>query len=364
MKDTRKGRNFIGASVTVTMEIENGDREGLTVDLEPITSYRKLSLQGKHRGSGGQCQDTIREYTETATTTAEEKTTLLRLLDIWDRWHMNDCNAGTRNQRRAIEDHKAEHRDCEDSTRLDHYGHLCAVLRNTAPFSVYCDAELTDSEIANALVGKYQRTRRILATSTIFYTRERADKFASTVPASRHPEVIGLLIDRVTKNERAKHGTAYKYGSAWLIDPLPAEIEAELLDIFSGNPAHRAPEEKPKQITKEEAEFYNLMCELPTPPPGATFKPVGLRVLSLPHPYLITNECFTDSLYLDTEKPCGTCGKPASQHEQQKTLFIEVEQNRNLNAIAGLSEYLQTIKEPAEAAGIQGFAFPNRKAVA
>lgn len=51
---------------------------------------------------------------------------------------------------------------------------------------------------------------------------------------------------------------------------------------------------------------------------------------------------------------------PFSEHEKQKALFIEVEDNQDLNSITGLHPYLLQIKPLAEQLGIQGFAFPMR----
>ena len=129
---------------------------------------------------------------------------------------------------------------------------------------------------------------------------------------------------------------------------------------------------------------HDLLDLLPTPAPGAPFALQKIEDVILPHPYCITPKhlAYADSMYLDAAAieraesrgaQCDICRKlvkqrqqPAvlsySEHESQKTLFIAVNDNRDLNAVDGLHDYLLQIKPVAESLGIQGFAFPLSKA--
>lgn len=109
-----------------------------------------------------------------------------------------------------------------------------------------------------------------------------------------------------------------------------------------------------------------IFAKIPPPPPGAVFKLTKVDTVVLPHPFTITAKHLanSDGGFLNPDAaPCGYPGgcnlKPA-EHEQQVTAFIRVPQNRDLNAVAGLNEYLNSIKDAATAAGVQGFAFPDR----
>lgn len=103
-----------------------------------------------------------------------------------------------------------------------------------------------------------------------------------------------------------------------------------------------------------------------------------IEKIVIPHPYMITPKHleYSSSMYLNIEEAekkgavCGICkklnkkeGKPIltyDQHEQIKTLFIEVP-HHDLNKIEGLNEYLNIIKSICEEFGIKGFAFPISK---
>lgn len=109
-----------------------------------------------------------------------------------------------------------------------------------------------------------------------------------------------------------------------------------------------------------------ILAKIPTPPPGAVFRLVKIDTVVLPHPFHIGARHLSNSQggVLDPDAaPCaypGGCNLNAAQHEKQTTLFIRVPSNRDLNAVEGLHDYLKSIKEAAEAVGIQGFAFPDR----
>jgi hypothetical protein len=102
----------------------------------------------------------------------------------------------------------------------------------------------------------------------------------------------------------------------------------------------------------------------------------------IPHPYCITPKHlqYADSMMLDeaalsrAEKRGATCdickrlvrnGRQLEiltlqQHEKQKVLFIEVEDDQNLSKLPDLHSYLIKVKLVAEQLGIQAFAFPRK----
>lgn len=108
------------------------------------------------------------------------------------------------------------------------------------------------------------------------------------------------------------------------------------------------------------AESNAILAQLPAPPSDAVFKLRKVDIVSLPHPFVIGSEHLGNGT-VNTDKPCHHCKKPASDHVQQKTLFIQVPQNKDLNAVQGLHAYLLEIKDKATALGIDGFAFPDKE---
>ena len=129
-----------------------------------------------------------------------------------------------------------------------------------------------------------------------------------------------------------------------------------------------------EELTEEQCQ--EIMDQIPEPPEGIV--KVKVEKIHIPHPYGITPKHIEHSsgMYLDPEEAerkgaeCFICKdinrrdytKPIlsfNEHISQLTLFLRVPQNKDLNAVDGLHEYLLSIKEQAEELGIEGFAFPT-----
>jgi hypothetical protein len=120
-----------------------------------------------------------------------------------------------------------------------------------------------------------------------------------------------------------------------------------------------------RQRAAEKEVKTNTLAGLPVPPKGSPFKLSHVAEIILPHPFHITDKHMARSrgTINPDAAPCGYpgCQLTSKQHEAQKTLFIVVQDNSDLNAIPGLHAYLSTHKAAFEAAGVQGFAFPTEK---
>lgn len=146
------GRAVYQCVLTLRLTQEVGIRQ--TIDLEPVSSFWELSIQGTvtHHGKGegisaaGQIVGGIlRLY--------PERTDVARIAAIWERWHLNGMKAGTREQAAAL---------VGLLPGVDWYDMACARL-----------------------------------------------------------ESAGLLVDR-----------GYKYGSKWLVEPLPEAVLREICGLF------------------------------------------------------------------------------------------------------------------------------------
>jgi len=130
-----------------------------------------------------------------------------------------------------------------------------------------------------------------------------------------------------------------------------------------------------------EEDFNRELSQIPEPD-EPHIKVREIRNITIPHPYCITPKHVSHACdhcggmlgkeaIIDAEKhgaKCDICkkankkhGSPIlafDQHITQKTLFIEVPQNKDLNKVEGLLTYLLKIKPIAESLHIDGFAFP------
>jgi hypothetical protein len=121
--------------------------------------------------------------------------------------------------------------------------------------------------------------------------------------------------------------------------------------------------------------------QIPAVPTDAVFRLLKVKEVAVPHPYGITPKHleYSTGVYMNPEEAekkgaeCFVCReniKRGSQsrvlsydeHKSTQTLFIEVPQNKDLNAVPGLASWLYEHKEAGvwERLGIDGFAFPAK----
>lgn len=79
--------------VKIIVELRNDDH-----------GHRELSIVGEitNERRYGQCYQAIRELVEQHGSGSRNKDQILKLLDIWERWHLNDMRAGTPRQTEII----------------------------------------------------------------------------------------------------------------------------------------------------------------------------------------------------------------------------------------------------------------------
>jgi len=193
-----------GRRADITIELRKVQTDRRTVQLKPISEYTELSIssrlwQGVRDVGGGQCLEMVREWFgqrvprnefakqnepesgwgNSAALTSEyavyqqRHEALLKILEIWERWHLNAMCAGTDRQREALKD--------------------CA--------SKLYDKQCKHLEGRGLLVDD----RRELPPDT------RGDAWSAG---------YNIGVDR--------RPVGYKYGTAWLVEELPQEVLREL----------------------------------------------------------------------------------------------------------------------------------------
>jgi len=139
-----------------------------------------------------------------------------------------------------------------------------------------------------------------------------------------------------------------------------------------------------KILSGEELTVEEILARVPAPESDAVFSLAKVEALCMPHPYCITPKHleYNDGMYLTRESMakaelkgavCDICKKAVragrqpfilkiDAHTESRTLFIEVPDNKDLNAVTGLVTYLNRVKHECELLGIDGFAFPVKEA--
>lgn len=167
--------------LTVRLDEKKAVAPYRTIDGDPCKSYTELSIVGSVWFFGdrwddpscvGQCVEDVRRFVEhiSGDPTAEP---LLALCELWERWHLNGMQPGSRKQRDYLVAHPPEPAVYPAST----YDAHCEALKA---------ADLYEDRSAQWLL----------------------------VCTSKLDEPKG-----------------YTYGSAWLVELLPAEVEEHILDV-------------------------------------------------------------------------------------------------------------------------------------
>lgn len=145
----------------------------ISVELRDTANGRELSIcaaiwnpRGTDCYTCGQCVDTVAAY-------FPENKTAQRLLALWKKYHLNGMNAGTHEQKAAVDGY------LYGSGKEYEFGVICAVLKDLGLYTVDASAYST----------------------------------AAGIPAS----------------------TGYAYGSQWLFHSLPLEVMAEMVALFEQN---------------------------------------------------------------------------------------------------------------------------------
>ena len=185
-------RRFYGVSIELTLNKESLPYSG-TVDLQSASGpYVNVSITGSiGEVSGGQCQDTIRQFYPLCQPDDGNLEDLLRICALWDRWHLNGMNAGTSNQRACLAAAQAQFESLRKA------GKLQDVPDHAEPWQLSSDG------------SHYTWVQEIL-------------------------EAAGLLYDR-----------GYKYGSAWLVEIVPVGVLLELCSLFDRLAGTRHPPKSP-----------------------------------------------------------------------------------------------------------------------
>jgi hypothetical protein len=167
--------------------------------------------------SGGQIREDVRRLLGddgAALTRPREK--ILRLLDIWERWHLNDCRAGCEHQRAAWNPLEKIHL-VTYKLRTDIWVKQ-RMVRDLASRKLAEGETVTYAPDEWSLVNlPYEVTRDIddPAPGPEYEVAKHEEKTAGWVKPAEHPR--GILCKPCPE-------CGYKYGSAWLYEPIPEDV--------------------------------------------------------------------------------------------------------------------------------------------
>jgi hypothetical protein len=175
--------------------------------------------------SGGQNGDTIAKL-------FPNNPKVQRIVEVWDRWHLNGMCAACEHQRAAGWLEVAARKVTIYNWTLT--STTAALKRDTEKNAIKAlvageTVTLTANQITLLSLSHSLKGRPVTLPGPLspFYEPEKAttysrpteEKMLGWLREDEHPD--GIL-------SKACPTCGYKYGSAWLVEPLPAEIEAEV----------------------------------------------------------------------------------------------------------------------------------------
>lgn len=205
-------------------------RVEVTIELRAKEKGEELSISGsvwrKDRRdiiAGGQLQESLLTYLDQPLPhVTPEK--LARLIEVWQRWHLNDMRAGCEHQRewdttRQVEVHwygltteaytlrNSTRKALADAALRGEILNLTPTARALAGLDTWYKEVPTPPDASGPFSGCYEVKRR--ETKALGWLRP-----------DEHPEgMLGKPCDVC----------GYKYGTSWLFESLPAEVRAEVV---------------------------------------------------------------------------------------------------------------------------------------
>lgn len=204
-----------------------------------------LSMQGDGWAPGdrlsdpntvGQIQDTIRREVLPRLSGLAQRERLARMLDIWDRWHLNDLRAGCEHQRQdpafdparelVVVTYKLTTAAYQKRERaIKQAARWAALMFDPAldpALRVPCPLDAVDRALI--LLDRwhgphYTTPAEGSLLAGCFEIEKRETKRAGWVTPKEHPEGILCAPCPVC---------GYRYGSQWLMEPLPVEVIEEV----------------------------------------------------------------------------------------------------------------------------------------
>lgn len=187
----------------------------MTVDISFADG--RLSICGETEDSAGQIIGELEDLLKYGPN-EQQKTIIVKLRDIWERWHLNDMRPGCEHQRAWNTSEKIEivsYRLTREASKQQNQ------IKRQAETDLKETGTATISDLNRELLSlPWQIKKDPAEVTSLFYRdcyeeHERETKTAGWVYPSEHPK--GLLC-------KPCEVCGYKYGSAWLKEEVPADV--------------------------------------------------------------------------------------------------------------------------------------------
>jgi hypothetical protein len=233
---------------TVIFKDAKGNKVVFNAEITERNGYPEFTASGEYCGGLGQVFDHVEPATESQA----------KLIELWHKWHLNGLNSGTVKQSEI-----AKGLNYDEALKA-----LTAIDRETGKESFFHYRPLVDE------IDVWKREIKIIddwfikasvsandLERGIYYTDKRA-LYTRNLTDAEEALKSTLLYD-IDPREGANPHSLYKYGSAWLVRPLPEDFEDTLTELIET--IEREEEEKAERlVTAEDIDLFNDFTESET----------------------------------------------------------------------------------------------------
>lgn len=215
-----------------TISFVDNDRVKTKIEIEIRSkdSGKQFSMSGAYAGSYGQIVDHIKPATE-----AQQK-----LVDLWNKYHLNDMNAGTEEQEAALK-----------SEEFTQYWEELKLLTKLAQESY--DDLMIDKRVKgqNYNVSKHLEWERKMKAAK--------KKGRPIVPEHYAAARAFLKSKKLLKVPHPDYPDGYDYGSAWLHRSLPKDIEEQVNTVCDEIEEYESSSKGKSLVDMDDAELLEFI---------------------------------------------------------------------------------------------------------
>jgi hypothetical protein len=178
-----------------------------TVTHEKVTDYLELSICGTvQSGGGGQ----IRDVLDSLSTYTIPQETIREIGRVWDRWHLNGMKAAC--------SHQPDEWTCPRCKTVNGW-HLTPTYPKRGDSCTNCGLDRWDVG-KSPYVGGWHVLLPDGSTFKVLATEEAARQVCG--------EPRAVILSFVFRPDPNPCPNGYRYGTVWLVDPLPAEVAEQV----------------------------------------------------------------------------------------------------------------------------------------
>ena len=206
------------------MNVEFVDAKRNKYALEIEIKNGRLSISGDGGGGLGQVRDSIVPATDSQR----------KLLEIWEKWHLNDLNAGTPRQTKFLDQHADKYTDHNRALEILFHAPREGDEQTFINHRSYNEINNRINDWKRKIVNLNKWWEEEGKAQAASFNLDKSDYYLPKLEEYKQQlEECEDMIKRSLIYDTLPDGTLYRYGSSWLKVDLPEGIEDTIRSIIS-----------------------------------------------------------------------------------------------------------------------------------